>query len=70
MKAERTSSAWLLWGAGCAALGAAVALLVAPQSGSELRESMGDMGRRGGEKGRELAEKIRSMLPNKIGASV
>lgn len=51
------------------AAGAIAGLLLAPRAGSELREEMGEWGRRNGDKARSFLSKVRSMLPFRVKAA-
>ena len=61
------SGLWYLLGG--VAIGAVLGILFAPKKGSELREDIGEWGRKGREKGKVLATKLNATIPLAVKAA-
>ena len=64
---SRDSGLWYVVGG--VAVGVALGMLLAPRKGSELREDLGEMGRKGRDTGHRLMSKLNSMVPFRVKAA-
>jgi gas vesicle protein len=69
MEHKKNQESGLLYMFAGMAVGAVLGLLLAPKKGSELREDIGELGREGREKGRELVDRLSSMVPFRVKAA-
>ena len=69
MKHEKSPPSGLWYVLAGAAIGAVLGVLFAPKKGSELREDIGEWGRKGREKSRPLMSKLSEMLPLRVKAA-
>ena len=66
-KESPKSGLWYLIGG--VAIGTVLGVLFAPKKGSELREDIGEWGRRGREKSRTMVAKLSAMVPLRVKAA-
>jgi len=66
-KKSPVSGLWYLIGG--AAIGTVLGVLFAPKKGSELREDIGELGRKGREKSQTLMAKLSSLVPFRVKAA-
>lgn len=69
MKHQKHSASGLWYMIGGAAMGTLLGALFAPRKGSELREDIGEWGRKGSEKGQSLMSALSGMVPSKAEAA-
>lgn len=69
MEEEKRSVSGLWYVIGGVAVGAILGVLLAPKKGSELREDIGELGRKGRDQSRTLMTKLGAMIPLKIKAA-
>jgi gas vesicle protein len=63
---EKSEAPVLWYMIGAAAIGTVFGMLFAPKKGSELREDIGQWGRKGREKGEKLMTNLSEMVPLKV----
>ena len=69
MNREKNPASWLCYVIGGVAIGAVLGALFAPKKGSELREEIGELGRKTRERGQTLMTKLSAMVPFRVKAA-
>ncbi len=69
MDHKKSSASGLWYLIGGAAIGTLLGVLFAPKKGSELREDIGEWGRKGREKSQTLMTKLSAMVPFRVKAA-